>query len=80
MMGTITSDEMNIAVLVKQLQGIKASDIKDEESRKALFEAVRNAAFTLESPGDSIQRITYIVRLWSTACRFGALKLTNASF
>ena len=79
-MGTTTSDETNIAALVKQLQGIKASDIKDEESRKALFEAARNAAFTLESPGDSIQRIAYIVRLWSTACRFQVLSLTNASF
>ena len=79
-MGTTTLDETNVAVLVKQLQGIKASDIKDEESRKALFEAARNAAFTLESPGDSIQRITYIVRPWSTACRFQVLKLTNASF
>ena len=67
-MGTNTSDETNIAGLVKQLQGIKASDVKDEESRKALFEAARNAAFTLESPGDSVQRIAYIVRPQSTTC------------
>ena len=79
-MGTTTSDETNIAGLVKQLQGIKAFDIKDEESRKTLFEAARNAAFTLESPGDSIQRITYIVRPWSTACPVSFLKLTNTSF
>ncbi|KAM0797154.1 hypothetical protein BDR22DRAFT_892479 [Usnea florida] len=67
-MGTTTSDGTNIASLVQQLQGIKASDIKDEESRKALFEAARNAAFTLESPGDSIQRITCI----TTAARLAS--------
>ena len=72
-MGMTASDKTDIANLVKQLQGIKASDIKDEESRKVLFEAARNAAFSLESPGDSIQRITYIVRPSSIACRFKVL-------
>ena len=79
-MGTTTSDGTNIATLVKQLQGIKASDIKDEESRKALFEAARNAAFTLESPGDSIQRIAYLVRPRTTVRRCWVVKLANISF
>ena len=58
----MTSTTSDIAGLVKQLQGLKASDVQDEETRKSLFEAARDVTFTLESPGDSIQRIAYIVR------------------
>lgn len=61
-MSSTTSDPLEIAGLVKRLQGLKASDIHDEDTRKSLFEAARHVAFTLESPGDSIQRIAYIVR------------------
>lgn len=60
-MGSTASDAPDIAGLVKQLRGLKPSDAQDEETRKSLFEAARNLAFTLESPGDSIQRIAYIV-------------------
>lgn len=61
-MSATTSDAVDIAGLVKQLRCLKESDVQDEETRKSLFEAARNVAFTLESPGDSIQRIAYIVR------------------
>lgn len=57
-----TSEAADIAGLTKQLQDLKASAVQDEETRKSLFEAARNVAFALESPGDSIQRIAYIVR------------------
>ena len=60
-MSSTASDPAEIAGLVTQLQRLKASDIHDEETRKSLFEAARNVAFALESPGDSIQRIAYIV-------------------
>ena len=61
-MGSTTSNVADITGLVKQLQSLKPSDIQDEETRNSLFEAARNVAFTLESTGDSIQRIAYIVR------------------
>lgn len=74
-MGSTASDAPDVAGLVKQLRGLKPSDAQDEETRKSLFEAARNLAFTLESPGDSIQRIAYI-SLQTTAARVASdLKL-----
>lgn len=61
-MTSTASDPADIAGLVERLRGFKTSDVYDEEIRKNLFEAARNVAFTLESPGDSIQRIAYTVR------------------
>lgn len=61
-MGSTTA-EKDVASLVKQLRAVKASDLQDEVARKSLFEAARNVMFALESPGDSVQRIAYIVSL-----------------
>ena len=61
-MGSTTA-EIDVASLVKQLRAVKASDLQDEAARKSLFEAARNVTFALESPGDSVQRIAYIVSL-----------------
>lgn len=58
----MSSTASEIDRLVNQLQGFKISDVPDEETRKSLFEAARDVALTLESPGDSIQRIAYTVR------------------
>ncbi|KAL2048481.1 hypothetical protein N7G274_000393 [Stereocaulon virgatum] len=57
-MGSTVPNE-DVSILVKQLSTIKASNIQDEAARKSLFEAARNATFALETPGDTIQRITH---------------------
>lgn len=48
--------------LVGQLNAVLQDLPKDEAARKALLEATRKAALALESPGDTIQRIAYLVR------------------
>ena len=68
-MGSTTLDAAAVAKLVQQLKSLKASDIPDEISRKDLFDATRNLAFSLESAGDSIQRIAYVVWPHRQACR-----------
>ena len=47
--------------VVAQLESLTKNVPKDEASRKQLLEAARGLAFALESPGDSIQRICYLV-------------------
>ena len=54
--------EVNIPGLLEQLRAIKPSDFKDDVSRKAFLEAAQDAAVTVETPGDSISRIAYLVR------------------
>jgi hypothetical protein len=56
-----TAANVDVSALVKQLSTIKTSNIQDEAARKSLFEAARNATFALETPGDTIQRITHAV-------------------
>ena len=61
-MGSIT-DHPDIPSLVRQLGNLKASEIHDEAARESLSQAIRDASFALETPGESIQRIAYTVRL-----------------
>ena len=49
--------------VVSQLHELAKNAPTDENSRKQLFEAARSLTFALESPGDSIQRICYLVGL-----------------
>lgn len=56
-----TTKEVDIAVLLKQLNSLEASDIKDPAARKSLFEAAKRVTFALEPPGDTIHRITHTV-------------------
>lgn len=48
--------------LVGQLNAVIKDLPNDEAARKALLEATRKAALALESPGDTIQRIAYLVQ------------------
>lgn len=56
-----TSANVDVSSIVRQLQTLKASDFQDEAARKSLFEAARDATFALETPGDTIHRITCAV-------------------
>ena len=51
----------DISGLVKHLRDLEISELHDEAARKSLFEAARDVAFALETPGDSVQRIAYTV-------------------
>ena len=51
----------DMASTVVQLKTLANDVPKDEKARKELFEAARNLTFALESPGDTIQRICYLV-------------------
>lgn len=58
-----TTKGLDVAVLVKQLNSLHSSDIKDLAARKGLSEAAKRVAFALEPSGDTIHRITHIVCL-----------------
>ena len=58
-----TTVDLDVPSLVKQLRTLNPSDLQDEAARKSLFEAARNVAFALETPEDTIQRITHTVCL-----------------
>ena len=58
-----------VADIVSQLQELVKNVPKDEASRRQLFEASRSLNLALESPGDSIQRICYIVSSTASQCR-----------
>ena len=49
--------------LITSLENLRLAVPKDEATRKKLFDATRNLLFTLETPGDAIQRIAYSVRV-----------------
>ena len=56
----LDSDPSN---LITRLENLRHAVPKDEATRKRLFNATRNLVFALETPGESIQRIAYSVRI-----------------
>lgn len=61
-MSSLTS-ESDLSDLVTKLKNLNHAVPKDEATRKSLVDAARSLVFALETPGDSIQRIAYTVRL-----------------
>ena len=57
-----TSGTSDVSALIKQFESLTNDVPKDESVRKQLFEAARSLTFALESPGDTIQRICYLVK------------------
>ena len=55
----------DINQLCAQLDSFHENIPHDEAARKKLMEAARRLSLALEKPGDTIQRISYLVR-----CRF----------
>ena len=56
-----TASASNMTSVVDQLKSLATDVPKNEKSRKELFEASRSLTLALESPGDTIQRICYLV-------------------
>ena len=50
------------AAIVNQLTSLTENIPKDEASRKKLFDATRKLNLALETSGDTIQRLCYLVR------------------
>ncbi|KAL8793433.1 MAG: hypothetical protein Q9195_004019 [Heterodermia aff. obscurata] len=57
----------DIDKLCAQLDHLRENVIEDEASRKKLMEAAHNLSLALEKPGDTIQRIAYLVGLFKTS-------------
>lgn len=55
--------DLDLSGLITRLENLKHAVPKEEATRKSLFDAARSLVFALETPGDSIQRIAYTVRL-----------------
>lgn len=58
----MTMAAINASSLISQLEHAGNNIPKDEASRKKLMEAARDLALSLETPGDTVQRISYLVR------------------
>ena len=61
-MSSLTPDS-DLPGLISKLETLKHAVPKEEATRRRLLDATRNLSFALETPGDSLQRIAYTVRL-----------------
>lgn len=55
--------EADVSSLIRQLDDFRYETLKDDATRKALSDAARGLAFAIETPGDTIQRIAFSVRV-----------------
>ena len=57
----MSDSNSGISTLLSQLKALGEQAPKDEASRQKLYEAAKSLTLTLESPGDTIQRIAYLL-------------------
>ena len=57
----MSGSKPDVSALLSQLKSIEQQAPQDAASRQELYEAAKNLTLSFESPGDTIQRIMYLV-------------------